>query len=226
MHHEPIIVAGEELWLLAERAIYWPKERTLLIADLHLGKAASFRAAGIPIPHGTTTESLARLTACINEYSPRRVIFLGDFLHSAKGRVATTFEAMAEWRYRHRSLELILVRGNHDGHAGDPPADWRIRCVSEPFVIEPFALCHHPDFDTSGYILAGHLHPAVRLQGRRGDQLTLRCFWFGKAIGVLPSFGEFTGSFVVSPQRHDQIFVIGENTVIPLLVDRPNKFSG
>jgi len=50
-------VAGEKLVLLAERAVFWPAKKALFVADFHLGKAASFRRAGIPLPSGTTTEN-------------------------------------------------------------------------------------------------------------------------------------------------------------------------
>ena len=53
--------AGEALDLLSERALWWPAERMLFVADLHLGKAASYRALGQPVPGGTTQENLARL---------------------------------------------------------------------------------------------------------------------------------------------------------------------
>src|SRR5262249_50769057 len=42
-------IAGERVTLLAERAAYWQRTRTLLVADTHFGKAATFRAAGIPV---------------------------------------------------------------------------------------------------------------------------------------------------------------------------------
>ena len=43
-------VAGERLVLLPEMAAYWERAGTLLVADPHFGKAAAFRAAGIPEP--------------------------------------------------------------------------------------------------------------------------------------------------------------------------------
>ena len=55
------IVAGETLTLFPERAAFWQRENTLLVADVHFGKAAAFRAGGIPVPGGTTAEALGRL---------------------------------------------------------------------------------------------------------------------------------------------------------------------
>src|SRR5581483_12363457 len=41
---------GESLLLLPERALLWERTGTLVVADAHLGKAAAFRAAAIPLP--------------------------------------------------------------------------------------------------------------------------------------------------------------------------------
>src|SRR6185436_3860627 len=107
-------VAGEELTLLPERAVWWQARQTLLVADPHFGKAATFRALGVPVPRGTTTGMLGRLDAIIARKSPTRLTFLGDFLHAAEGRAPETLRVLNEWRRRHPSIEMTLVRGNHD----------------------------------------------------------------------------------------------------------------
>ena len=61
----PVNVAGETLWLLPERALWWPAQRVLWVADLHLGKAATYRALGQPVPSGTTLVNLQRLSQLI-----------------------------------------------------------------------------------------------------------------------------------------------------------------
>ncbi|HEX6635414.1 MAG TPA: DEAD/DEAH box helicase, partial [Usitatibacter sp.] len=91
-------IAGERLVLLAERAAWWPAREALFVADFHLGKAASFRAAGIPLPSGTTTENVERLGRAIDRTGARHVVFLGDFLHSAEARAPRTLERFAAWR--------------------------------------------------------------------------------------------------------------------------------
>ena len=45
-------IAGERLVAFADRALYWPARKRLVLGDLHLGKADIFRAAGIPVPSG------------------------------------------------------------------------------------------------------------------------------------------------------------------------------
>jgi uncharacterized protein len=211
-----IIFGNETLQLLPQKALYWPREKTLFIADIHFGKVAAFRAAGLPLPPGSTTNALSRLDDCIAKTNATRIVFLGDFLHSRDARAKETFARFAAWRKLNADLELVLVRGNHDAHAGDPPMEWNIRCIDEGETVGPFCLAHHPEPDLRGYVLAGHVHPAVRLQGLANDSLRLPCFWFGAYVCVLPAFGEFTGTYTVQPKLGDRVFVVAENQVIEM----------
>jgi len=207
-------IMGERFVLLAEKAAFWPAMKTLFVADFHLGKAASFRRAGIPLPPGTTTETVERLGRAVDKTRARRVVFLGDFLHSAEGRAPRTLARFGEWRQARAKLELTVVRGNHDVKAGDPPDAWGARCVEAGATLGPFVLNHEPGASRSGYALSGHIHPAVRLSARGESSLRLPCFWFGARYGVLPAFGAFTGSAEVQPRRGDQVFVVAEEEVL------------
>jgi DNA ligase-associated metallophosphoesterase len=207
------IVAGERLLLMREKAAFWPRTRALFVADFHLGKAATFRSAGIPLPSGTTRENLERLDRAVARTRATQVIFLGDFLHAKAGRAPRTLEAFDAWRGTRGDLELTLVRGNHDARAGDPPDSFGIRCVDAGASFGPFVLNHEPGAARTGYALAGHIHPAVRLHGE-GESLRLPCFWFGTRYGVLPAFGSFTGTAEVRPREGDQVFVIAEDEVL------------
>ncbi len=207
-------MAGERLVLLAEKAAYWPGGETLFVADFHLGKAAGFRSAGIPLPAGTTTENVERLERAVARTAARRVVFLGDFLHSAAGRAPRTLERFGKWREKRATLEMTLVRGNHDEKAGDPPEAWGVQAVDPGSVLGPFVLNHEPGASRGGYALAGHIHPAVRLTGRGEGSLKLPCFWFAARCGVLPAFGAFTGTAVVRPREGDQVFVVADDEVL------------
>ena len=208
-------VAGEKLVLLPERAAFWPARNALFVADFHLGKAAAFRSAGIPLPSGTTTENVERLGRAVAKTGAAQVVFLGDFLHAKQGRAAGTLERFGAWRAAHAKVDLTLVRGNHDVKAGDPPAEWNVRCIEAGERVGPFVLNHEPGASKrGGYALAGHIHPAVRLSACGDDSLRLPCFWFGARYGVLPAFGAFTGTAEVRPRRGDQVFVIAEQEVL------------
>ena len=208
-----ILAGGQPLTLLPEKAAFIAASRTLLVADAHIGKAVSFRALGVPVPRGTTGETLAALSALLECTGARRIVFLGDFLHSARAHARATIDAVSTWRERHRDLELILVRGNHDDRAGDPPAHLRMEVVDEPFERDGFAFCHHPRERSGAYVLAGHLHPCVSLGGRAWDRLRLPCYWFGDAVGVLPAFGAFTGMHPIRPGAADRVFAVADGKV-------------
>ena len=211
-----IALAGESLVLLPERALLWEREAALVVADVHLGKAAAFRAAGLPLPGGTTTETLDRLSSALIRTDARRLILLGDFFHARAGRAARTLEAIVAWRARHPDLRVLLVRGNHDRGAGDPPPEWGFDCQDEPWPETPFALRHHPATEAGAYVLAGHVHPAISLSGFGRQRERLPVFIFGAAVGLLPSFGAFTGSASVRPVRGDRVFAVAGDEVVAI----------
>lgn len=197
---------GERLVLLPQKAAFWPRERMLIIADIHFGKAAAFRSFGIPVPKGTTTENLQALDGLVALTGAGHVLFLGDFLHARAAHAASTQAAMLAWRRRRCELVLTLVRGNHDRHAGDPADQLGIDLVDEPYTVGPFSFCHHPDIDAPGYVLAGHVHP-VYVLATRFDALRLPCFIAGPRRMILPSFGAFTGGHAMRPAPDERVWV-------------------
>ncbi len=108
------------------------------------------------------------------------------------------------------------MRGNHDRRAGPAPDDWRIEEHAGPLRIGPFELRHEPGEASSqgAYVLAGHIHPAVRVRGVDGDTLRAPCFLLGPRAGLLPAFGEFTGGARVRPRAGDRVFVVGPDAVV------------
>jgi DNA ligase-associated metallophosphoesterase len=210
------VVGGEAVMLFADRALYWPRERTLFVADVHLGKAATFRAHGVPMPRGVTATDLARLTGLIERSGATRVVVLGDLLHARAGRVPALDEAFNAWRNAHRALAIVLIRGNHDARAGDPPDAWAIECRADPYVMPPFLACHEPALPPSGYALCGHLHPGVRLHGHGEESARLPCFVLGQRHAILPAFGRFTGLAMVVPSPALRIVAIAGATLFAL----------
>lgn len=203
--------------MLPERALYWPKRGTLLVADTHWGKAATLRAAAIPVPHGTTLDDLDRLSGALDRTGARRLVLLGDVLHARSGRAAKTLDTVHKWRRRHAGIEMLMVRGNHDLGAGDPPAEFDIRCGEGVVAEAPFVYQHHPAGSELGYTLAGHLHPAVGLHGMAGMRATLPCFYFTERYGVLPAFGSLTGTARVNPVPGERVYAIADGEVIAIM---------
>ncbi len=212
-----LIRGDTTLTLLAERAVWLAHERLLLVADLHLGKAVSFRKLGVPVPHGTTLGNLSRLTDLVHAHEALGIVFLGDFLHSVHAHAESTLRALAQWRAVHPQLRLTLVRGNHDDRAGDPPAWLGMRCVDEPLVIQgtSLRLCHYPQSIEGGFVLAGHAHPSV-IVARGFERLRLACFHLTGSGLVMPAFGEFTGTHPVRRQGGDGVYAVADGQLLEL----------
>ena len=202
--------------LHADRALYLPAHDALVVADVHLGKSATFRAHRIPVPGGTTASDLQRLDVLLGETGARELVILGDLLHAKRGVTDGLVAQLEAWRARHAALGVTLVRGNHDAHAGDPPASLAIRCVDAPAPLGEFRLHHHPRSEPDGIVLAGHVHPAVRLRGRGRQAITLPCFAVRHDLVLLPAFGGFTGSAVLDAAEWDRFYAIADGDLVAL----------
>ncbi len=233
--------ANTVLELLPQRAAWWPAERALLVADLHLGKDAHFASAGRPIPvgdFGPTGRTLATLDAALDATRAERLIVLGDLFHAGGPGYHAAVEALIAWRSRRRTLSLTLVRGNHDVKAGDPASELGFECVDEPWSIQGLSLRHtefrrdagpesskvrvEPPRASPSPGIHGHLHPIVRMDGPAAATSRSACFWLRRDPHtlILPAFGAFTGGKVVSPTRGDRVFVPGDGRVIEMKLVR------
>jgi uncharacterized protein len=199
---------GGSLVLKNDKVVFDPAARALLVADVHLGKAATFRSLGVPVPAGTTQENLDRLSAVIEEFKPDTLYFLGDLLHAKAAHNPDLLGKLHQWRCNHADTAMVLIRGNHDSRAGDPPAYLNISVVEEPFMLGGFALCHHPQQVHGAIAIAGHEHPVVVLNGKGRSRARLPCFYLKKDQLILPSFGAFTGGYAVTPQAGEQVFPV------------------
>ncbi|WP_187323539.1 ligase-associated DNA damage response endonuclease PdeM [Stigmatella aurantiaca] len=205
-------VSGTPVELLPERGLYWPEGGLLAVSDLHWGKPESFQQLGIPLPLGVLEDDLARLSQALRTTGARRLLLVGDLIHSRAGVTPALVERIARWRALH-DVEMVLIRGNHDRHLPALPAPWRLEVRDEHLDEGPFRFAHHPEPTPGRYLWAGHLHPVVRLSSG-ADRLRLPCFHVGPALGILPAFSAFTGGMNVSRRAGERIFAIAEETVV------------
>lgn len=214
---------GEEILIHPDRALWHPRSRTLFVADLHLGKSSAFREAGIPVPE-TTSRTLARLSACIDNTRANRLVILGDLLHAPTGRTPPVMSAVTAWRESRTQLDISLIRGNHDLKSGDPPPSWRFNMIVAPITdtLTPFALAHAPEeLNSASFGLCGHLHPALPLatidRFHASRRRSAPCLWITPTHAVLPAFGDFTGGYRIAPSESDRIilFIDGELVDVP-----------
>lgn len=201
----------QTLYLLSEKAIFWEEKSLLIVADLHLGKAGHFRKSGIPVSDLVHSKDILTLEKLIQKHNPKEVILLGDLFHSDHNQ---GWEIFKRWLKSKAPLRFKLVLGNHDVLDS---FNYRIDNleVMESLDIAPFNFTHIPE-EHSLYNIAGHIHPAVRLTGKARQSVKVPCFYFGQQNGILPAFGNFTGTARISIEKTDDVFGIAENKVIKI----------
>jgi uncharacterized protein len=211
-----IQLGGAAFAVLPGRALFWPARRMLVVADVHIGKAATFRARGVPVPEGTTHGSLERLSQLVETTDPATVVFLGDLLHAPEALGLRVMASLVAWRERHADVAMVLVEGNHDAKAGELPAAMNVERVGEPWQLDSIAFRHHPVTQSDAVVLAGHMHPVVRLRGRADESARLPCFWLRDGLVILPAFGDFTGGAPVVREPGDRVLAIADDRLFEI----------
>lgn len=198
-------------------------QASLWVADLHLGKDASFRSAGVPVPAGPTNHTLGKLAAAVGACAAKRLIIVGDMVHNHASWSDSTVLAWRRWREQFSEVEVVLVRGNHDRGADRWPGDLGITQVGESWQQGGVAFCHEPCAKAEQPTVCGHLHPGYSVRERGGGRLLAGCFWIQPAQLVLPAFGAFTGYGRISPQPGDRVAMLIDDDVweVPAAMLRP-----
>lgn len=216
-----ITLAGHELVLMPEHAVYWPKAGCLFVADTHWGKCQAFRDAGSALPVGPLQADLARLRAAAERTGARRVVVLGDLVHGPASLASGMDKLVCDWR-RTLACELALVPGNHDrllagAKAAGVLERWGIERLPACVEVEGLTLAHAPLAGDRGGALCGHVHPAVRLRGG-GESMKLPCFWYSAELRtlVLPAFARLADGAVVAVRPGDARWVSAGSRVMPV----------
>jgi uncharacterized protein len=200
--------------LLPEGALWIADGRTLVVADIHLGKSAAFRARGLPIPEGDNARDFQRLLELVRKWRPERLVIAGDLFHAPSGIDADLERTLAEF-LREIAIPLTLVVGNHDVKIRQLPVGFD----SAPHLDlgENLRIIHDPAHASGERLhISGHWHPIVRIPDGRRTSLRLPCFLFRNNTVVLPAFGSFTGGAILSREPEDRIFVVLRDEVIEL----------
>ncbi len=215
--------AAADILLLPGRGAFIPTSRTLLVADLHLGKAATFRRAGIPIPEGSSQGDLARLEALIRDHAVARVLVLGDLLHAASGCTPDVVAEFRAFRDRVAATAVVLVLGNHDVAArrlaGELGLDDCVSALDEaPYRFVHIAATATADDESLpseiGLVVAGHVHPRVKLRAPSGDRFADRCFHLDDHVLTLPAFGSFTGGHAIEITDRARVWLARDDAVL------------
>jgi len=185
--HE-IIIAGVTLVADPAGALYWPDEKLLAVADLHLEKGSAFATRGVLLPPYDTTATLARLAKLIEHYQPALVVALGDSFHDGGGPARMPEISRSALAALHRGRDWLWLSGNHDP---DPPQGVGGRVAAE-LAIGGLIFRHQPSLQDADGEIAGHLHPAARV-AQRGRGVARRCFAADSNRMVMPAFGAYAG---------------------------------
>lgn len=193
--------------------MYWKEQKALLVADVHLGKISHFRKNGSALPIQAINDNFQNLNKLLKEFEVETLYVLGDLFHST---LNTEWNLFKDWvKSIHCKMELIA--GNHDIIN---PTKYKTLgiAVHDKKVIDHFLLSHHPTENKNLFNICGHIHPAVKLHGKGKQRLKLSCFFKTQQQLILPAFGTFTGTYVLSPKKEDTIFAIVEERVHPLIL--------
>lgn len=193
----PLSFAGEELLLTRGRALFWPREGALLVADLHLEKASFFARTGQFLPPYDSRETLERVADAIRETGARRVITLGDNFHDADGASRLEPHACGMLEALTRAVDWVWIAGNHDRGTDGRVAE--ARCggtLVDELELGGVILRHIARPGESRPEMSGHFHPRVQVTLNR-RRINRPCAVLAKNGGadrlILPSFGALTG---------------------------------
>lgn len=201
--------------LLNEKAIFRKRDATLVVADMHLGKAQHFRKHGIYLPQQSAEKDYERLTGLIEWLKPKRIILLGDLFHSSMNHEWIMFASVLNM---FKTIEFILVLGNHDILEEQHYEQVPLTVVKEQLVEEDIIFSHHPlkKIPIQAFCIAGHIHPGVVLRGKGKQTIKLPCFYLQKNQLVLPAFGSLTGLQLIERQKEDRVFGVTTNIVMEI----------
>jgi uncharacterized protein len=200
--------------LSPERVLFWENKKTLILADLHIGKTGHFRKSGIAVPQKVYREDLQRLFTLVLFFKAEQLIIVGDLSHSRQNKEMDLFK---KWRNDFSLLTILLANGNHDHLENEWYRELNIS-RHDHLLMDQFSFLHDPEDAASAlhpdhYAFCGHLHPAVQLRGRGKQNLQLPCFYFRAGYGILPAFSRFSGNSLIIPQAGEHVFAVSDKSL-------------
>lgn len=183
-------IKGEILLFTNRKAVFWEREKVLIISDLHVGKSAHFRKSGIAVPSQILFDDLKVLEQLVIEFQAQHILIVGDLFHAGHN---SDLDIFCAWRERFSDLKITLVKGNHDRIHKKFYEDHCIGIVESSLEISPFTFVHEPQLDAGNFTISGHIHPGVVFQGRARQAVKLPCYALSEEQLILPAFSKFTG---------------------------------
>ncbi|MEL0301377.1 MAG: ligase-associated DNA damage response endonuclease PdeM [Flavobacteriaceae bacterium] len=206
-----IKLKGNHFDLHPSGAAFWVEKKTLLLADVHLGKVAHFRKNGIAVPRKAEGAFYKKITLLLNEFEVERILFLGDLFHSFQNNEWHLFTAWV----KQQKASMILVEGNHDVIPASQFEQIGLQVVDH-FIEEAFYFSHLPEEKETHFVFCGHVHPGVKLKGNGLQQMKMPCFFQSPQQMILPAFGAFTGLHILTPKAGDYVYITTGKEVVEI----------
>jgi putative SbcD/Mre11-related phosphoesterase len=154
------------------------KQKTVIIADLHLGWEVAFAEKGIHVP-SQMPKLLQKLTEIIKQTKPQTLLLLGDIKHT----IAKT--ATEEWRdipdffepLTKKVQSIKIIQGNHDGNL-EPLLPETVEILpATGTMIKGTGFFHGHTWPKLELLkcqtlVMGHVHPVVMFQDPLGYRIT------------------------------------------------------
>ncbi|MGH1418000.1 MAG: ligase-associated DNA damage response endonuclease PdeM [Hyphomicrobiaceae bacterium] len=216
---QEISLCGKSFFAHMSGGLYWPSEKALIVADLHLEKGSSFAARGQMLPPYDTRETLHRLANTIDHCGAETVIALGDSFHDRTAGERMSGEDLETLAIMQDSCEWIWIAGNHDPEI---PENVRGYVIPE-LTASGITFRHEPKVGPVTHEVAGHLHPAAKIS-LNGFSLRRPCFVGNGVRLIMPAFGAFTGGLnilddVFSPHLGNEgvnVWMLGQEGLYPV----------
>lgn len=198
--------------LSADYAIYMEEEKTLAIADLHLGYEASLQAEHVAIPRFQLEAMMSRLNDILDRYEPEKLVINGDLKHEFSRNMGQEWDEVEKLvEFMKDRAELFVVRGNHDNYLKTILARLGVKMVDSYMTADgriEFVHGHNSTDPWSGLRVYAHEHPFIRLKDEIGALISLPCFLFDKTNNYLlmPAFSPLaSGTNVISSEENFMI---------------------
>ncbi|MDH6253777.1 DNA ligase-associated metallophosphoesterase [Chryseobacterium sp. H1D6B] len=204
-----IMIQNEQFTLTNQRALFWKKEKALILSDLHIGKTAHFRKNGIAVADHIMKSDLERLSVLIAYFQPEKFIVVGDLLHAGNNSDVDEF---CRWKNEYPDLKFYLIEGNHDRISKSLERKLNLDFKETSLEISTVLFLH--DFDASNplFQITGHIHPGIVLNSSVKN-LRLPCFVLTSKQLLLPAFSEFTGLDTKNIPKDGRFFVFTDSEI-------------
>ena len=177
--------------MTGDGAAWLPDDRTLIVADVHVGyELAAQRRGGYlpPVERGAAVG--ARLLGMAREVSAERIVIAGDLRHSTRDVDDLEREELAELAASlSPDVALDVVLGNHDrgGAIVGQATTGTLRVGGVDVTHVP------PASRPVRWTVCGHLHPRITVRDETGASARFPCALVGDRLVVLPALSAWAG---------------------------------